>query len=568
MSSKKIFLAILVLIWIASFVNAQNQSVDKTRFTLLIDDAHQKQVSASAKYSRSLAAGNVAVIPGNLRTLIPVNEFDLQGKKISFIPIPSGGYTMQVSSGEVSDQRGNQLKGLQVDFSSGFRFPFYGKKYSSVYIRSCGDLAFERSSEACTDLVGASSEVPRIIATHFSVATYHCSSTRISIQQASDYFTAIYDFTNDCDYYAPSQTGAFQINLFRNGTIEFLSKGSITSGGSTLTGISPGGLDLKDVKIVDYSTTSTMQIDSHTAIFERFSNVKNIDFRALLQQFHHQYSKDYDFVTIFTDQFYTDRYYSHSAFEFLPVQNSTRGIGLPVFDYSEKFGSSRLKSVVFMDSADQLPEDPKDPVISNMNTLQLMGHLTGRTWAPYAGVKIGGHQRNDLVEQYDHQLLPFTSRTWNFFLDTDASVMGGNEIKDNGNSTFTIIDSNKRYSKLDQYLMGLIPATAVPNFFFVRTDQSQSLQAPSIGQTFNGQKVNVQMSQVIKANNVPRTPSSDKAQKQFRNAFIYFIAPESTADSRQLEKIERIRSGWEKFFKTATNQRATIDTTLTKKSQH
>src|SRR5262245_33784075 len=176
MLSQRIFKLIFVLSCIASFVNAQNQSIDKTRFTLLIDEAHQRQLPASAKYSKSFAAGNFAVIPANLRTLIPVNEFDLQGKKISFIPVPSGGYTVQVSAGEVSDQRGSKLRDVQVNFSSGFRFPFYGKKYSSVYIRRCGDLTFEQSSESCTDLVGVSSEVPRIIGTNFS-ATYNCPST-------------------------------------------------------------------------------------------------------------------------------------------------------------------------------------------------------------------------------------------------------------------------------------------------------------------------------------------------------------------------------------------------------
>jgi hypothetical protein len=566
----------LILISFTVFLHAQettrhadhrNPSIEKTRYIMLIDEAHQKQLPAPAlsASSKSFAAGNIAVIPANLRTLIPVNEFDLYAKKVSFIPVPSGGYTVQVSPGEVSDQRGTQPKQEKLDFGSGFRFPFYGKKYSSVYIRKCGDLAFEPTSGSCGDLVSAYSDAPRIIATNYPGS--FCSPTNIYIQRASDHFTVTYDFTYDCDYYSPRQFGTFQINLFRNGTIEFLSKGSIYTGGSSLTGISPGGLELKDVRMTDYSNTPSTQIDSHTAVFERFADVANIDFEALLQQFHNQYKDDYDFVTIFTDQFYTDRYYPNSGFEFLPVQNSTRGIGLPVFNYSEKFGNPRLKSVILMDSADQLPDNPKDPLLLTMNTLQLMGHLIGRTWAPYAGVVINGKRKNDLVGQRPNTFysgLPFSTQAWNFYMDTDASLLGGNEIKENGDGTFTTIDATKRYSKLDQYLMGLIPATAVPPFFFVRADSADPRQAPRIGQTFSGQKVNLQINQVIEANNVPRTPSSETSQKQFKNAFIYFISAESTADSRQLAKIERIRTDWEKFFKAATNQHATIDTTLKK----
>lgn len=580
MLNPKILRLTLILISIATFLQAQeivrnadhkNPSIEKTRFIMLIDDAHQKQLSAagSSVTGKDFAVGNVAVIPANLRTLIPVNRFDLTGWKITFTPVPSGGYTVQASYGTVSEQRGNKLNEEKVDFSSGFTFPFYGKNYSSVYVRRCGDLSFAPTSESCTDLIAAYSDVPKILANNVPANYYNCSDTSIFTEQTPDRFMVTYDFHFDCDYYLPQQIGTFQINLFRNGTIEFLSKGSFDAGGSSLTGISPGGLELKDVRMVDYTSTVATHVDAHTAVFERFANVQNIDFEALLQQFHNHYAKDYDFVTIFTDRFYTDRYYSSSGFEFLPVQNKTRGIGLSVFDFSQKFGSSRLKSVILMDSADQLPENPHDRVILTMNTLQLMGHLIGRTWAPYAGVSINGRRRADLFGQRNFSSgLPFSTQTWNFFMDTDASVMGGNDIKDNGDGTFTTVDATKRYSKLDQYLMGLIPASDVPPFFFVRTDSQETWQAPQIGQTFSGQKVNVQINQIVKANNVPRIPSSENAQQQFRNAFIYFISPESTPDSRQLTKIEKIRTEWQKFFKAATNQHATIDTTLTKGRQH
>jgi hypothetical protein len=409
-------LTTLFLISIVSLVSAQNEtrnpSIERTKFTLLIDELHQKQLPASPVVSKSFAAGNIAVITANLRSLIPVNQFDLQGKKISFAPVRSGGYTIQVSPGEVSDQRGNQFRGTKVDFSSGFRFPFYGKKYSSVYIRRCGDLAFEQTSDSCGDLVGAYSDGPRIIATNFPYNRNYCTATDITTQQSTDHFSVRYEFSYECDYYSPRQSATFQVNLFRNGTIEFLSRGVLSTGSSSLTGISPGGLALKDLRLVDYSNTTAMQIDSHTAVFERFSDIDSIDFQALLQQFHNQYSDDYDFVTIFTDQFYSDRYYAGSGFEFLPVQNLTRGIGLGVFDYSQKFGSSQLKSVIMMDSADQLPENPNDPVVSTMNTLQLMGHLIGRTWAPYAGVVLNGRRRNDLIGQSVNSYLtglPFTT---------------------------------------------------------------------------------------------------------------------------------------------------------------
>jgi hypothetical protein len=55
-----------------------------------------------------------------------------------------------------------------------------------------------------------------------------------------------------------------------------------------------------------------------------------------------------------------------------------------------------------------------------------------------------------------------------FFFNADASLMEGHLIQDNGNGTFTISDATKRYSKLDQYLMGLRSASEVGPLFYVQ----------------------------------------------------------------------------------------------------
>ena len=47
---------------------------------------------------------------------------------------------------------------------------------------------------------------------------------------------------------------------------------------------------------------------------------------------------------------------------------------------------------------------------------------------------------------------------WSFFMDSDASVMEGNDIEDLGGGSFRTVDAVRRYSRLDQYAMGLIPA--------------------------------------------------------------------------------------------------------------
>ena len=51
---------------------------------------------------------------------------------------------------------------------------------------------------------------------------------------------------------------------------------------------------------------------------------------------------------------------------------------------------------------------------------------------------------------------------WSFFFDSDASVMEGNDIEALGGGMFRTVAAVERFSLLDQYAMGLVPASAVP----------------------------------------------------------------------------------------------------------
>ena len=47
--------------------------------------------------------------------------------------------------------------------------------------------------------------------------------------------------------------------------------------------------------------------------------------------------------------------------------------------------------------------------------------------------------------------------------------MEGNDIEDLGGGQFRTVDAVKRYSRLDQYMMGLIRPSSVPTFFYVES---------------------------------------------------------------------------------------------------
>ena len=76
-------------------------------------------------------------------------------------------------------------------------------------------------------------------------------------------------------------------------------------------------------------------------------------------------------------------------------------------------------------------------------------------------------------------------------MDSDASVMEGNDIQDLGGGSFRTVGTVSRYSPLDQYAMGLRTEAEVPAFFYVDSptnvsNGAKSDSAPRTGVTFSG----------------------------------------------------------------------------------
>ena len=141
--------------------------------------------------------------------------------------------------------------------------------------------------------------------------------------------------------------------------------------------------------------------------------------------------------------------------------------------------------------------------------------------------------------------------------------MEGNDIEDLGGGQFKTVDAVKRFSRLDQYLMGLIPPGSVPTFFYVESPNSNKLKTdgPSIGVSFTGTRRDVLVDDVI-AIHGPRTPPSTETSKIHRQAFIYVVSSGRTTDAAQVAKVDRIRSQWEAFFGQATENRMSANTRL------
>lgn len=168
---------------------------------------------------------------------------------------------------------------------------------------------------------------------------------------------------------------------------------------------------------------------------------------------------------------------------------------------------------------------------------------------------------------------------WSFFHDTDGSVMEGNDWPDTA-GPFVSGAPVVRFSKLDQYLMGLRDRTDVPPFFhiadhspvscftFGSTDPDPERScAPQAGVTVSGTRRNVTVDQVIQCaeNGGARVPATGftaiNPSSAWRQAFVLVVRPGADA-AADVQKLETIRAAWVSFFESATGGRGRIATAL------
>jgi hypothetical protein len=209
-----------------------------------------------------------------------------------------------------------------------------------------------------------------------------------------------------------------------------------------------------------------------------------------------------------------------------------------------------------MDSVTKFPADPTTKILGENNTLSVMGQEVGHRWLAYLQVRA-------LTDPKSNVLLGRDLAHWSFFFNSDASVMEGNQIQDLGASRFQTTDAVRRYSRLDQYAMGLVPSSQVPAMFYVEnpTGGHQAADPPQIGVTFTGTRRDFLIDDIIAANG-PRSPAFPNSPTTWREAFVHIVSNGNTLNSSNVSKLDNIRQQWAAFFFGATESRMTAVTTL------
>ena len=230
--------------------------------------------------------------------------------------------------------------------------------------------------------------------------------------------------------------------------------------------------------------------------------------------------------------------------------------------------AARLQAVLNMGPLSQYPADPNAVLpfrtTSGDTTLTLLGHQAGHLFLAYVSVP-------DPSNPQGHPMSGRIGTHWSFLYDSEASLMEGNRIVDNGTSAkprFTTTAAVQGYSPLDQYLMGFRLPEEVPNTFWVANPSMgiSPTQSPQAGVSFDGDRRDVKIQDIVTAAG-RRTPDATVAQRNFRFAFVLIVPEGHAPDPIQLAQLDTDRVQFEAAFGTYTSGRASADTTL-KKALH
>jgi hypothetical protein len=528
---------------------------------LWLHDAAEKQraearLKASAPGGEALTSpapvaediGEIGVLQDQGDLIAPANRFDIASTGLRFTRNGANGYSVSTIDATFRSTLGTRLTLTDDDSAEQdlrFPFPFYGGTQTTAFVNSDGNITFAEADHASTERsVSRLLTGPPRVSLFLSDLDPTTGTGKIFVNAAADQYTVTW-----CTVRAFDSTTAVtaQATLLPDGSIEF--KYETVSVTDAVVGLSPGQTGA--------FTTVNLNVPNPTsgtgALGESFAAASSLDTVAIGKKFFETHPDSYDQILIWTDQRLI-----RNAFAFeITVANEIRGLGVDIYDLSHDYGSGgRLRSVVVMDFVGKFPDDPNQKFLGENNTLSVMGQEVGHRWLAYMNFRDHNGASSDA-------LLGRDLAHWSFFFDSDASVMEGNKIDDLGGGQFRTTDAVKRYSRLDQYAMGLVPPSAVPTFFYVENPSSSHVRedAPQIGVTFSGTRRDVLIDDVI-AIQGQRNPTSADSPKVHRQAFILLVSSGRSTDAAQVAKVDGIRRAWEPFFLQATENRMTAITRL------
>jgi len=506
--------------------------------------------------AKTYRAGNLVVIEDN-GTLITEpfqNPVDLNGKRLHFAPNTSGSYDITASSLAFDNDFGTNLNAgddtnHRISFPAGFTFPFFGKTWDHVWIRSNANVTFGGiGNPDFYDPNDFFIDVPMLAA--FFVDLNPLVRGRVLYRQAADRFIVTWDNIPEFD---TNNSNTIQLTLFPNGTFDVVyNRVDVRlpiNGLPGIVGVTKGDPN-GNYQSVDLSRLPITGSNA-AAVYEAFQELtyRAVSTVGIAQRFYATQPDSFDQIVLITD---FDLLGAPFGAFYQPVRNGIKGTGLPAFNNAAIYGSAgRLQGFLHMNYVNAWPDLSVNDIY-----LDVLGQEAEHEWGAFVNANING-QASDLI-------LGRGLAHWSFYLETDGSVMEGNGWRDNGNGTFTTIRAFDNYALLDHYLIGLRPPEEIAPFFLVDlpgVTLAQRSEGPQVGVTVTAPKRPLTINDIIAVEG-PREPSAATAPKVFRQGYVYLLRQGTQPSPANLAKAERFRAGWPDYFSDRTDGRGIMQTQL------
>jgi len=212
--------------------------------------------------------------------------------------------------------------------------------------------------------------------------------------------------------------------------------------------------------------------------------------------------------------------------------------------------------------ARQLEESSPDRKILPYNyAMSQLGHEMGHRWAAFVSARVNGGT------------IPLGPVHWAKGLQaavafpyqrpTEASAMGGGVWQDNFDGTYTQLDDDyyvpaTGYSYLDLYLMGLISAAEVPDFFMLN-NLVPAGKDTSGHPIFKAERTKLTIQDVIAVEG-PRLPDVDHSQRSFNTGIVVVVEHGHSPSQDLVDRADAIRQRWIDYWETTTGHRTSMTT--------
>ena len=255
---------------------------------------------------------------------------------------------------------------------------------------------------------------------------------------------------------------------------------------------------------------------------------------------------EYDFLVVFT----TFEFDTGDALAFYnPLRNNVQGIGQPVFDNGAAYGSERrMQGIVDMAAVSRYAFDPADA--RHPQLLNTLAHELMHRWA--VGVRFRTLEGVDSSE-----LLGRDGSHWSFFVDSDGSVMYGNDWQALPGGRFRSVRVQQQFSALDLYLGGFLAADEVPPTTLLRGAAGDAASLPQLGAEVGASVEAVSVAQIVAAEGV-RSPAAGVAPKVFRAGLVLLKRPGEEVPARLIGQLERLRANFQQRFTAMTGGRGAL----------